>query len=449
MRIILIVFTFSLFLLGSSGRSCLAQKNPAPVAISKSGIKKLVENLSQSLKKYYVFPDKGQLMSNYLTSQYQKGAYHPFTDPIQLANQLNKDLQHAHADGHMGVFYNPELAKQLETPPPSEKERKQQERERELPQLLENNFAFKKLEVLTGNIAYVRLDGFATFFPEAKPILNGAFQFLKNTKAIIIDLRYNGGGDPMMVNQIESYFFGQKIHMLSIIDPGENKTYELFADPAKVDSVTLTMPMYILTSNNTFSGAEDFSYAMQSVKRATIVGETTGGGANMPRSYSFGYGVVGRIPGARPQNPYTKTNWEGIGVKPDIAVPAEKALSKAQATALTDLLAKATNEWEKRRLQWSLNALKASDSTTSPDPATLNQYVGVYQGGLDFYVKDNRLFCKNAERGNGIFELKPIADALFVLDENVQVQFEKEDTDAYSKIKMLWRDGGISEKPKK
>lgn len=450
MRVISILFTFSLYLLGSSVKPCFAQENQASTtpAISKSDIKEVVENLSKSLNKYYVFPEKGQLMSKHIKSRYKKGAYNHFTDPNQFAIQLNKDLQQAHSDGHMDVLYNPEMAKELERPPLSEEERKQQQRERELPLYLEMNFAFKKIEILPGNIGYVRLDGFATFFPEAKPILNGAFQFLKNTKAIIIDLRYNGGGHTMMVNQIESYFFGQKTHMLNVIDPVENKTDVLYADPAKVDSVTLTMPMYILTSSKTFSAAEDFSYAMQSVKRATIVGETTGGGANMPRGYSLGHGVVGRIPSARPYNPYTKTNWEGIGVKPDIAVSSEQALSKAQAAFFSDLIAKATDEREKNRLKWQLNTLIASNNITSPDPATLNQYVGVYQGGLDFYVKEGRLFCKNAERGNEIFELKPIADTLFILAGDVQVQFVKDSTGAYSKIKMLWSDGGISEKSK-
>jgi len=450
MRIIVIIFAFSISLLGLPVKPLLAQENKASTApaISKSGIKEVVETLSQRLIKNYVYPEKGQLMSKHIKSRYKKGAYNHITDPNQFANQLNKDLQQVHTDGHMGIFYNPGMAEELEKPPLSEEERKQQQRERDLPWLLDINFAFQKLEILPGNIGYARIDGFAPLLPEAKPIFNGAFQFLKNTKAIIIDLRYNGGGDPTMVNQVESYFFGKKTHLLNIIDPGENKTHELYADPAKVDSVTLTMPMYILTSSKTFSGAEAFSYDMQSVKRATIVGEITGGGANLARGYSLGHGMVGQIPGARPYNPYTKTNWEGIGVKPDIAVPSEQALSKAQTAFFSELIAKATDEKEKNRLKWQLNTSIASSNITSPNPATLNQYVGVYQGGLDFYVKDGRLFCKNAERGNEIFELKPIADALFLLAGDVQVQFEKDSTGAYSKIKMLWSDGGISEKTK-
>jgi hypothetical protein len=450
MRIIVIIFAFSISLFGLPVKPLLAQENKASTTptISKSAIKELVETLNQRLLNNYVYPEKGQLMSKHIKNRYKKGAYNHITDPVQFANQLEKDLQQIHPDGHLHIAFEPGMAKELEKPPLSEEERKQQQRERELPWLLDINFAFQKLEILPGNIGYVRIDGFAPLFPEAKPILNGAFQFLKNTKAIIVDLRYNGGGDPTMVNQVESYFFGKKTHLLNIIDRGNNKTHELYADPAKVDSVTLTMPMYILTSSKTFSGAEAFSYDMQSVKRATIVGETTGGGANLGNSYSLGHGMVGHIPGARPYNLYTKTNWEGIGVKPDISVLSEQALAKAQTVFFADLIAKAPNEKEKNRLKWELNKSIASNNINSPNPATLNQYAGVYQGGLEFYVKDGRLFCKNAERGDEIFELKPVADGLFILAPDVQVQFEKDRKGAYSKIKMLWSDGGISEKSK-
>jgi hypothetical protein len=74
--------------------------------------------------------------------------------------------------------------------------------------------------------------------------------------------------------------------------------------------------------------------------------------------------------------------------------------------------------------------------------------VGVYRGGLDFYVKDGRLFCKNGEANDDVFELRLISGSLFTLDGNAQVQFEKDDRGAYSKIKVFMRWGDIKEKSK-
>ena len=145
---------------------------------------------------------------------------------------------------------------------------------------------------------------------EAKPTLHAAFQFLKNTRALIIDLRKNGGGSPIKASQIQSYLFAQKMHMLDVIEPAGNKTFELFADPAKADGITLTMPVYILTSRVTASAAEGFGYDLQSVKRATIVGETTVGAAYLnPAPYRLGQGFLANIPIDRQYNLFTKSNW--------------------------------------------------------------------------------------------------------------------------------------------
>jgi retinol-binding protein 3 len=451
MKPVLVALALHLSLLGPFIKPCFAQGNPVQTSpsISKPEIRELVESFTQSLNKNYLFPEKAATIGNYIRKQYRQGAYHRIKDQQTFAVQFNKDLYQVSRDRHLRIFYDPKMVKQLEQPPLSEKEM-QKVREKQLAAARENNFGFKKIEILPGNLGYVRMDEFyGGDIPAAKPTMTSSFQFLKNTQAIIIDLRYNGGGSPISASQIQSYFFDQKMHMLDVLEPANNKTYELFADPANADGIMLNMPVYILTSKNTASGAEGFSYDLQSVKRATIVGDITAGAANMlPAPYKLAHGFLAEIPIARPYNRYTKTNWEAIGIQPDIAVPAEKALTKAQAAFLNDLLQKATDEREKRRLQWHLNTLQASEITVMPDLATLNQYVGMYQGGLDFYVKEGRLFCKNGEANDDIFELKLISGSLFTLDGNAQVQFEKDDTGAYSKLKVFMRWGDIKEKSK-
>jgi hypothetical protein len=251
-----------------------------------------------------------------------------------------------------------------------------------------------------------------------------------------------------MVSQIESYFFPEKTHLNDIVYPSLGKTEEYWADPAKAEGTILKMPVYILTSRRTFSAAEDFTYGMQSIKRAIIVGDTTGGGAHPTRPFSIGQGFVASIPHARSLNPYTHTDWEGTGVRPDIPVAANKALEAAQMAILTERMNKATSELDKRSVQWQINNLLVNQKEEIKDAAFLSSYTGTYQGGLVFYVSQSALYCKNAERGNQVFKLSFVSGNRFVLDENVQVEFVKDNQGKFSSIKMWWRDGRISDKSK-
>jgi len=161
-----------------------------------------------------------------------------------------------------------------------------------------------------------------------------AMSFLANNDAVIIDLRKNGGGSPDAVILLCSYFFDQSTHLNSIYTRTTDTTRQYWSHPVVPGKKLIGKDVYVLTSSRTFSAAEEFTYNLQSQKRATIVGETTGGGAHPTRGFRvsdhFGVGV----PFARSVNPVTKTNWEGTGVKPDVAVPADHALHTAHLLAL-------------------------------------------------------------------------------------------------------------------
>lgn len=93
-------------------------------------------------------------------------------------------------------------------------------------------------------------------------------------------------------------------------------------------------PVYVLTSKDTFSGAEEFSYNLKNLKRATLVGETTGGGAHPVSGHRIDDHFMIGVPYARAINPISKTNWEGTGVEPDVKVPAADALTTAEKLSL-------------------------------------------------------------------------------------------------------------------
>jgi C-terminal processing protease CtpA/Prc len=202
------------------------------------------------------------------------------------------------------------------------------------------NCAFVKVEQLPGNVGYVKFNGFMD--PEAcGPTASAAMSFVAGTDALIIDLRENGGGDPKMVAFVSSYIFSDSTHLNDLWTRKTNVTEQYWTRPSVPGKhFGGEKPVYVLTSKRTFSGAEEFSYNLKNLKRATIVGETTGGGAHPVNGQRIDEHFVIGVPFARAINPISKTNWEGTGVEPDVKVPASDALTTAQKLAAERLSSK-------------------------------------------------------------------------------------------------------------
>jgi C-terminal processing protease CtpA/Prc len=193
------------------------------------------------------------------------------------------------------------------------------------------NCAFEKVEWLPSNIGYLKFNGFAD--PEiCGPTVAAAMGFLANVDALIIDLRNNGGGSPEMVAYVCSYLFTERTHLNDLYNRKEDKTTEFWTKDVPGPRLA-KQPVLVLTSKRTFSGAEEFTYNLKNLKRATIIGETTGGGAHPVSGHRIDDHFMIGVPDARAINPITKTNWEGTGVEPDIKVPASDALEVAKKMA--------------------------------------------------------------------------------------------------------------------
>ena len=226
------------------------------------------------------------------------------------------------------------------------------------------NFGFERLERLPGNIGYMDLRGF-TPAEFGRETVAAAFNFLANTDSLIIDLRKNGGGDPEMVQLICSYLFeGQPVHLNSLYWREGNRTQEFWTLKDVPGKRYAGKEVYVLTSGYTFSGAEEFSYNLKNLKRATIVGETTGGGAHPGGGHRLSQHFGAFIPTGRAINPITKTNWEGTGVEPDVKVAADLALKTAHVAALRKGLTNVKDERLKRDIQDLIDSMQKELSQT-------------------------------------------------------------------------------------
>ena len=291
----------------------------------------VIEQTLKLLRERYVFPEVGQSMSDLVSGKLSDGAYDSITNPRALANTLTADLVGVSNDLHLRVNFNPQISMFEDEQPPEDQA---QARAR----AAHVNYGFERIERLACNVGYIDLRNFhsAEF---GGPTAIAAMNFVANSKAIIFDLRQNGGGDPDMVQLISSYLFGDKpVHLNSLYWREGETTEEYWTDPKVPGVRSPDTPVYVLTSSRTFSAAEEFSYNLQCLGRATLVGETTGGGAHPGGSVPIDDQFSVWIPMGRAINPITETNWEGVGVEPEVDVPARVALEMAHMLAIEGLL---------------------------------------------------------------------------------------------------------------
>lgn len=302
-------------------------------ALTHAAKHQIIQRLSQELTDRYIFPDRAARAIRDLASAEQAGRFESITDPKAFSDALTAKLAQTLHDKHLQLFYSSDVLPPQEDPGKPSPAAKDRMRER----MAFANFGIVKAMRLRGNVGYLDIIG----FPPAElmgPTLQSAMQFLSNTDSLIIDMRTNGGADPSGVALLCSYLFapGEKIHIndlyMRTAKTTSGKTEEFWT--STVPGVTYTKPVYVLTSSHTFSGGEEFAYDMQTHKRATLVGETTGGGANPGDIIRLSDHFSAFIPSGRAINPITHTNWEGVGVKADVSTTAQKALQYAYLTFL-------------------------------------------------------------------------------------------------------------------
>lgn len=293
----------------------------------------VIDSALRKLNDAYVFPDVARKMEAAIRERVQKNEYDSITSGAKFAQTLTAHLQEVSHDKHLRIGFSDQPI----PPDGGRREPSPAERDRFMSDMRRANFGFEKVERLNGNVGYIDLRGFMDADLGGETVV-AAMNFLANTEALIIDLRQNGGGSPGMVQLISSYFFGEPTHLNDLYWREGESTQQFWTNAYVPGRRYLKKEIYILTSNRTFSAAEEFTYNLKNLKRAIIVGETTGGGAHPGGPSRINDHFFVGIPRGRAINPITKTNWEGTGVEPDLKVPANLALKTAYAASLVKII---------------------------------------------------------------------------------------------------------------
>lgn len=295
----------------------------------------LVEPALALLTSKYVFPDRAASAAEAIRARLAAGEYDGL-DEASLGERLTGQLFELVADKHLRV--RPRDVSLQDATTEAEENAAWQE------YLRLTAYRIARVERLDGNVGYLDLRGVTDPSIGGRAI-NAAMELVSQTDALIVDLRKNRGGSPDGVIYWCSYFFPDAdTHLNSIYDGATGQTKQYWSLAYLPGERYLDRPVYVLISGFTFSAGEELCYNLQAQGRATLIGQTTRGGAHPTDSFPITPTLEITVPVARSINPVTGTNWEGIGVMPDIEVPADEAFDVAYQKALRHVLATSTSQ---------------------------------------------------------------------------------------------------------
>jgi retinol-binding protein 3 len=410
---------------------------------------RIVDNIVRELQAKYVAPEKVKEIAAHLRAKLQSGAYEKIEDANELGSALSSDLRTASKDLHLLVTYNPALERALKNAPPMPSV--------ELPELpptpeqlarqRQSNYDFRKIEIMSGNVGYLELRTFVDL-NQSKETAVAAMNFLANTDALIIDLRRNPGGFINLEIFLASYFYGvDPVELLSRYHREGDVTVREWTLREVPGKRVPNVDLYILTSRETGSAGEGFSFILQQRQRAKIIGEQTSGAGYGNKEFPVGDGFVFYVSTFRQFDPRTGRGWQEVGVKPDLAVPRERALSVAHFEAVKNLADKTSDARRKQELSWLAGLLRFEAQGAKQVPAAvLESYTGKYAGKIAVSLEQGQLYFLGA---SGVRrKLYALADDTFLIEDQsvppenqARVRFVKSAAGNITELQLMVSDG--------
>jgi hypothetical protein len=363
-------------------------------------------------------------------------------DPRNFASILTERLRKI--DGHFYVEWSPLVTARVASKPDNAARQALFERE-----MAHDNYGFEDVGRLPGNIGYIRMNIFAPFdasltgskTPAARKAGEAALALVAKSDAVIFDIRENHGGSPATIDLLLSGFFGEKPVLL-------NRFYERKSDKT-VDFTTLAnykgvrrpdVPLYVLISGATTSAAEGFAYEVQSQRRGLLIGERTYGAANPGDTFEAGNGFSVFISTGAAVDPITHTNWERVGVRPDVAVPSKEALARAEVMVLQKIVARPGAAIDAR---WALERIEAGQNGAKFAPKSPRDFVGSY-GDRQVALESGTLVYKHGRFPEQ--KLIPLGNDTFALDTrtDLRLSFTRDAKGRVATLVVAGDDGSIS-----
>jgi retinol-binding protein 3 len=411
--------------------------------VSSEMKKQTIDELSTLLATKYANIETGQKLQQLLQQNLMSGKYDSIRTLEEFHRVVNQELHSLASDRHLAMFYSPQAAATADssknTPSPPTPEERAREASNSARQM---NCGLKSVQFLNGNIGYLRIDYFDSNLNYSRPVVDASLAFLRNSDAVIIDLRENGGGSGSMVGYLAGFFFDERTLVGTSYDRLTDTTTEEYQDPQSEEKRLSNVDLYLLTSKRTVSAAEALAYRLKYLRNAKVIGEPSAGAANPGRVYRLSALFTAFIPNRYGTSKVTGTNWEGTGVPVDIACSAEDALQVARIEALTRMREKATDPQQIKKFGNYITYLKATRSERLLPEGVLQQYVGEYRGERTITIsKDGlqnaRLYYSKVSDPGGVLHF--ISEDKFMLSEgDVTITFRRDEKHRVVGMETQW-----------
>lgn len=391
---------------------------PAPAArpVTAEEKRQALAEMARLMRTRYAVAETGEQAAATLERNAAAGSYDGVGDAAAFGEAVTRDLRSVTHDKHLKFGFSPREP----APAPARATDAEAEQALQAAEMRQGNFGLPRAEVLAGNVGLLEVRRFQP--PEAAgDTIAAAVAFLAHCDAAIIDLRNCRGGSAWVMPIFTAYFLPRPTSLYTMVFRASGSTERFWSAPWVPGEKLANVPLYILTSRYTFSGAEGLAYRFQVLKRAVIVGETTGGGANAGGVVDAGPLFRVWLPMGRPVDADTGTNWEGAGVVPDVPSAARDALAVAHEAALERLRAEAASDHDRARLDAALERARAALHPFAPSAPDLERLAGRF-GACRVWVEGGQLRVQRENEPP--FLLTQLSASVFVSDTAWPVRVE-------------------------